>query len=231
MEPGSVQAPTAEELPSRYGREARRRLRVELGCLIPLLLVFGVGTWLYAALVVYEPGLFSFGGLAVFGVPFCLLTAALVSEIVRAVRNRAQQAATHIVPYFDRPLELGPEDAPAGGYVLARHSRFLGRLAAKRGVRPLTQLGIDDDLADEAPQWRNPEMGMTTVRSLLEGLSGSGIDLPDEEKAAVEKDLTALQSALERAVQRGASFRLLLRTSQDTGVDPGGVDPGTGSFS
>jgi hypothetical protein len=231
MEPESVQTPSVQGLPSRYGRESLRRLRTELGCLIPLLLVFGLGTWLYAALVVYEPGIFSFGGLLVFGAPFCLLAAALVSEIMRAVRDRAQQAAAHIVPCFDRPLGLGPEDAPAGGYALARHCRFLEELAARRGVAPLTQLGLDDDLDDESPPWRDPQTGMTTVRSLLDEMSGPGTELAEAEKAAIRQELNVLEAALERAEQRGASFRLLLRTSRDTASQPGGLDPSTGSLS
>jgi hypothetical protein len=230
MEPESLQTPSVQGLPSRYGRESRRRLRAELGCLIPLLLFFGLGTWLYAALVVYEPSILGVLGLLVFGVPFCLFGSALISQTVRTIRDRTRRAAAHIVPYFDRPLELGPEDAPTSGFVLARHCRSLDAVAAKRGVTTLTGLGLDDDLSDESPRWRDPEKGLATVRALLDELDASPGSCGVTDREALRVELKKLELALVKAQQHGASFCLLLRISRDTRVRPGGVDLSTGSF-
>lgn len=109
-----------------------------------------------------------------------------------------------VLPYFERPL--GQKDTWLAGENYLRHSRQLDEMAARLGVRRLSEFASGDDMVrGEKLQWFPPDEALKTVERLLQ---------PDTQTSlapAVVSDLTHIRDALRSASSQSVKFCLLIR--------------------
>lgn len=107
-------------------------------------------------------------------------------------------------------------DSQVDGKALSRATKRLDAIASSAGVTPLLEFfsvaptEVSDLLGDvdiELPpaKWFSAEDGLTTVRALLSGVRAAG-EKGDE---ALLADLSAMESVLAQAAERGIRWRLV----------------------
>lgn len=132
-----------------------------------------------------------------------------------AWRGTRDVLRVRVLPYFDRPL--GQKDTWLAGENLLRHSRQLDEIAARLGVRPLSDFASGDDLIrGETLQWFAPGEALKTIDCLLR--TDTQASLPP----AVVSDLKRVRDALHSASSQSAKFCFLLREgSSISGLESG----------
>lgn len=114
-----------------------------------------------------------------------------------------------VLPYFEQPVG-GPSTFMEGRSLLW-HSRWLDVIAAKHGVRPLSEFASGDDLIPgEQLHWFCCNEAMATVECLLTQAETECLPLP------LIFDLVHLREALRLAAAKEIRFCLLLREGSAT---------------
>jgi hypothetical protein len=133
----------------------------------------------------------------VFTVIFLLLAFATYQSIRNIYRAR-------VLPYFERPL--GQKDTWLSGENYLQHSRQIDEIAARIGVRPLSEFASGDDLIrGESLNWFQPEDALHTTERLLQ------TDICSTLPSAVVSDLTRIRDALRLACSQSVKFCFLIR--------------------
>ncbi len=132
------------------------------------------------------------------------LLAGFLYFLVMSILGIRDQHRVALLPYFSQ--RLGDADTFLKGRSLLWHSRQLDELAARLGLRPLSDFASGDDLIPgEEVCWFEPDEALETVIRLKSSLESA--------KCAPEltSDLQALEAALMSAKSKGVRFCLLLR--------------------
>ncbi len=125
----------------------------------------------------------------------CLLTLPLAVAELFIVR---------VLPYYERPV--GGADTFLSGRHLLWHSRRLDAIAARHGVRPLSEFASGDDLiSGEELRWFPCTEALATVECLLTKAEAESVTVK------VTSDLVQLRDGLRLAEAKGIRFCLLLR--------------------
>ncbi len=114
-----------------------------------------------------------------------------------------------VLPYFERPV--GGTDTFLAGKGLLWHSRQLDAIAARHGVRPLSEFASGDDLIPgEELRWFPCTEALLTVDCLLAHAGAEDFSVK------LVSDLTRLREGLRLADAKGIRFCLLLREGSVT---------------
>ena len=150
-----------------------------------------------------------------------IATAIVLFLVWSTWRNGRDLLRVRVLPYFERPL--GQKRTWMAGEDFLRHSRQLDGMAAKLGVRPLSEFASGDDLIQgETLQWFSPEEALKTLERLLQ---------PDARASlapAVISDLAHIQAALCSACSKSIKFCFLIR--EGTSASGLELDRRKGSF-
>jgi hypothetical protein len=134
---------------------------------------------------------------AVFSAIFLFLAFAIWRGIHDLFRVR-------VLPYFEHPL--GQKDTWLADENFLRHSRQLDEIAARLGVRPLSEFASGDDMIwGESLCWFSPDDALRTTERLLQ------TDVTASLPSAVVSDLTHIRDSLRLACSKSVKFCFLVR--------------------
>ena len=130
---------------------------------------------------------------------------------------------TSIVPYFEK--SPGEIETFCQGHQIARNCERLDLLAGELGLTPISAFGFNDDLAGETVEWHAADSALATFQALAAAVAQSPERFLKPNK--LQKELSAVVDALQKAREKNIRFCLLLRIGDSTSVQEWEVRKGT----